>query len=304
MPIPPSAATTHRPLPAVDLMGLNVAAVSLAGLESHILSSLHAGSGGTVVTANLDHLRAFVRSPSQRRLIDSAEVVVADGMPLIWASRIAGRPLPERIAGADLVQTLPPRLAEAGFSLFIVGGRDDAAELAAESLCRSTPQLSIAGAFGPPLGFERSPEQLDATIDRVAAAEPDVVFVGLGFPKQDRLIERLRLLLPGTWLIGCGVAVEQLAGYASRAPIPLQRLGLEWLFRLATEPRKLWRRYLVNGIPFAGRLLSWSIAARANLDSRPTDRNERLQGAAWSLVAIQAESGRGPQSNRGTRSGV
>lgn len=243
----------------VELMGLELAAVSEAETVAHVLASLEQGRGGWICPVNLDVLRQAADSGELRELVAGAELAVADGMPLLWASRLQRTPLPERIAGSSLVVSLSAALAGRGRSVYLLGGGNEGTSAtAAERLRDASPGLRVAGTCCPPFGFERSPQPKRQVIDQVIAAEPDVVFVGLGFPKQDRLIAELRGDLPGAWFVSCGGTFSFLAGEVRRAPPLLQRLGLEWVHRLAQEPSRLARRYLVEGLPFAARLAAFS----------------------------------------------
>jgi N-acetylglucosaminyldiphosphoundecaprenol N-acetyl-beta-D-mannosaminyltransferase len=176
-------------------------------------------------------------------------------MPLIWASRLAGAELPERVAGSSLIWTLPERAARDGASVFLLGGNEGAADHAAEVLRERHPGLSIAGTLCPPFGFDHDEAQLDGIDAMLREARPDFVFVGLGFPKQERLIRRLRKVLPEAWFVSCGISFSFVSGEVRRAPTWVQRSGLEWLHRLFQEPKRLFRRYVVDGFPFLVRLL-------------------------------------------------
>jgi N-acetylglucosaminyldiphosphoundecaprenol N-acetyl-beta-D-mannosaminyltransferase len=243
-------------------MGLAVDRVSEEATIRRTVEELEAGRGGWICTANLDILRQVVKKPPLRKLVDEADLVVADGMPIVWASRLQGRAVPERVAGSSLMTTLPPAAAEAGASIFLLGGNPGMADLAAERLVAASPSLEVSGTHCPPFGYERSPAALAAIEAAVTAAQPDIVFVALPFPKQEELIARLRPLLPQAWFIGVGVSFSFLAGEVQRAPRWLQRIGLEWAHRLTQEPGRLARRYLVDGIPFGVRLLADAAARR------------------------------------------
>ncbi len=243
----------------VELMGLGLAALSEAQAVARVLAALDARHGGWICPVNLDVLRQVVDSRELRELVASADLPVADGMPLLWASRLQRTPLPERIAGSSLVVSLSAALAGRGRSVFLLGGGNEGTSAAAaERLRQASPGLRVAGTCCPPFGFERSPQEKRRVTDEVVAAAPDVVFVGLGFPKQDRLIAELRGELPSAWFVSCGGTFSFLAGEVRRAPPLLQKLGLEWVHRLAQEPTRLARRYLVEGLPFAARLAAFS----------------------------------------------
>lgn len=187
---------------------------------------------------------------------------MADGTPLIWASRIAGNPLPARVPGSDLIWSLSAALAGQSRSIYLLGGAPGTAGRAEEVMRSRIPGLRVAGHLSPPFGFDTRPDQLEAACATVVAARPDLVYVGLGFPKQERVIARLRTLLPNSWFLGCGAAIGFVAGVHRRAPLWMQRAGLEWTHRLASEPARLMRRYLIHDLPFALELLAVSARSR------------------------------------------
>jgi N-acetylglucosaminyldiphosphoundecaprenol N-acetyl-beta-D-mannosaminyltransferase len=258
------------PVRRVNLGGVSFDPVREPEVVEFVAAEVAAGRGGRIVTPNVDILRRAQREPEAREHIAASTVVVADGAPLIWASRLAGRPLPARVAGSDLIWSLSEALAVDGRSVYLFGGEPGTAEQAAAVLTDRFPKLSIAGYASPPFGFDSRPDQLDAACAEVTAARPDLVFVGLGFPKQERIIAHLRPMLPAAWFMGCGAAIGFVAGAHQRAPLWMQRSGLEWFHRLAAEPQRLVRRYLVQGLPFVARLLAASALARfATSGDRP-----------------------------------
>jgi N-acetylglucosaminyldiphosphoundecaprenol N-acetyl-beta-D-mannosaminyltransferase len=244
-------------------MGLSFAAVSERETIDYVLDGVAARRGGWVCPANLDVLRQWRQSAEVRQLVSHADLVVADGMPLIWAGELQGSPLPERVAGSTLVLSLSAAAAQAGASIFLLGGNPGTADAAGRELAHRSPALQLAGTLCPPIGFEREREWTERIERQLADADPDIVYVGLGFPKQERLIVGLRARLPRAWFVSCGVSFSFVAGEIQRAPVILQRAGLEWLHRMAQEPSRLYRRYLVNGLPFAFQLLCSAAAARA-----------------------------------------
>jgi N-acetylglucosaminyldiphosphoundecaprenol N-acetyl-beta-D-mannosaminyltransferase len=183
-------------------------------------------------------------------------------MPLVWAARLRGHPLPERVAGGSLIFSLSEAAARQGLSIYLLGGAPGVPQRAGEELSRRYPGLRVVGADSPPLGFDTDPAAIEGVRDRVAAATPDIVYVGLGFPKQERLITSLAPACPRAWFIGCGAAIPYAAKALPRPPAWMRRAGLAWLFRLFNEPRRLFRRYLVHDLPFAIRLLISAAAGR------------------------------------------
>jgi N-acetylglucosaminyldiphosphoundecaprenol N-acetyl-beta-D-mannosaminyltransferase len=249
---------THGQPSVVELCGINLHAIDERQCISRVLRESAAGRGGVVVTPNLDHVRRYRTDAEYALLVNKADLVVADGMPLIWASKLQGTPLPGRVAGSDLIGSLSAAAARAGRSIFLLGGDPGTAEAAAEVLKRRHPGIQIAGTRCPPMGFERDAAKVNEIASAVISAKPDIVFVALGSPKQERLIDRLRGRLPGTWWLGVGISFSFLAGEVRRAPRWMRSTGTEWIHRLVQEPKRLAKRYLVHGVPFAMRLLAGS----------------------------------------------
>jgi N-acetylglucosaminyldiphosphoundecaprenol N-acetyl-beta-D-mannosaminyltransferase len=266
-----SSAAPETP-PSVELCGVDVHALTEAQCVEFVMAALDAGRGGWVVTPNLDHLRRLVRERDFYELCARADLRVADGMPLLWASKLQRTPLPERVAGSNLIWSVSRAAAERGRSVYLLGGDEGAAERAAQVLVERFGKLHIAGLHRPPFGFERDAAQMQRIVDELERAQPDLVLVALGSPKQERLIDELRAKFPRVWWLGIGISFSFVAGMVKRAPPWVQRLGLEWVHRLAQEPRRLFRRYLVDGLPFAARLLlssAWKGLRRtANTDLR------------------------------------
>ncbi len=245
----------------VRIGGVLFDALTEEDVIAHVRQEWASGRGGWIVTPNVDILRAMNRDESLVDLVSGA-LVVADGMPLLWAARLAGDVLPQRVTGASLIFSLTEAAARDGRSVYIVGGAPGVPECAAQSLCTRFPALRVAGTQSPPFGFDGSEEGVQRTVDSVVQAAPDLVFIGFGFPRQEQLIVRLRQVIPHAWFVGCGGAIPMAAGEVTRAAPWLQRLGLEWLHRLVLEPRRLAHRYLRDDLPFAVCLMVSALRAR------------------------------------------
>jgi N-acetylglucosaminyldiphosphoundecaprenol N-acetyl-beta-D-mannosaminyltransferase len=253
---------TMRGTGTVSVAGLDFDPVSEDQVVSRIVRDLKDGQGGWVVPANIDVCRQISRDRAALDLVSGASLVVADGMPLVWAARLRGDPLPERVTGSSMIFRLTAAAAENGKSIYLLGGEPGVPERAAAELAHRYPGLLVAGTDAPPVGFDRQPGTFAAVRARLQEARPAIVYVGLGFPKQERVIAALAPGLPGAWFIGCGAAIPFAAGVRPRAPLWMQRLGLEWLHRLIGEPRRLFRRYVLGDLPFAVRLLLLSALTR------------------------------------------
>jgi len=237
-------------LSSVEIRGMRIHVISKEQTVNHIIHSALQSMGGWVVTPNLDILRRHTKSPSFRNLVASATLLVADGMPLVWASRVMGQPLPERVNGTDLMVDVCEAAAKAGTSVFFLGGNHGSAEKTIDVMKGKFPDLIVAGSHCPEFGFENDIENVAEIASILSEAKPDIVFVGLGSPKQDVLINMLRLKLPNVWWLGIGISFSFVAGELPRAPEWAKKSGLEWLYRLISEPKRLANRYLVQGLPF------------------------------------------------------
>jgi N-acetylglucosaminyldiphosphoundecaprenol N-acetyl-beta-D-mannosaminyltransferase len=261
----PRQSEAHEP---TTIMGLPFDRLDHPRLIRLFLDGVRERNGGWIVTPNLDILRQFTICPDSRRLILAASHRIADGQPIVWASRLVGRPVPGRVPGSDLVLSLPEAAARAGLSVFLLGGNPGVAAAAAARLEAQCPGLGSVGYHCPPYGFEDDPRELAKIKQALKSAQPALVLIGLGFPKQERLIRLLRSEMSETWFVGVGISLSFLAGDQPRAPAALQRLGLEWLHRLVHEPRRLFRRYVMQGLPFGIRLLAWAVTERMIADRR------------------------------------
>lgn len=244
------------------LFGLDLDTITERQVLDRIYASLDWGRGGWVITCNLEILRQWVTQPELRPLFEEADMVVADGMPLVWASKVARDPVPERVAGSSLIFPLCGMAALGRRSVFFLGGNPGTADAAARVLAQRYPGLEVAGTHCPPWGFEGKVEEIERIRTLLKRAQPDLVLVCLGAPKQEHLIRLLRRDLPGAWFFGLGISFGFVSGEVRRAPLRVQNLGLEWVHRMAQEPERLFRRYVIDGLPFAARLFGHALRRR------------------------------------------
>lgn len=255
------------PVRHVRLTGARFAAITEADTVRSIVDAAAARQGFWTITANLDHLRRYRKDQVARQLINGADLVVADGMPLVWASRLVGSPLPERVSGSSMIWSISEAACERRQSIFLLGGAPGVGARAAQVLQKRYADLNIVGTLCPPMGFDSDLAELERIQQRVTEAAPQIVFVALGFPKQDLLIVQLRRTLPAASFIGVGISLSFVAGDIPRAPTWVRSLGFEWFYRLLQEPGRLARRYLVDGLPFALRLLAAALRNRSRAGS-------------------------------------
>jgi N-acetylglucosaminyldiphosphoundecaprenol N-acetyl-beta-D-mannosaminyltransferase len=188
--------------------------------------------------------------------LQSTDLNVTDGVSLLMAARILGAKLPERIPGIDLMVELCGLAAETSRTVYLFGGMEGAAEGAANFLKARFPQLKIVGVDRPPVGREFDPLVVSRVRSRIIEAQPDFLFVCLGVPRQEKWIRQFGPGLPVGVVMGNGAAFDVLAGFFHRPPMWIQRIGLEWFYRLCMEPKRLWRRYLLGNILFAKHILA------------------------------------------------
>ncbi|HYE31497.1 MAG TPA: WecB/TagA/CpsF family glycosyltransferase [Methylomirabilota bacterium] len=215
-----------------------------------------------LATANVDFLVQASHDVELRRILFDAHLVICDGTPLVWASRLLGNPLPERVAGSDLVPLLIKLAAEKGYRPFFLGATEEVAEKAVRLLKEKYPTLQIAGHYSPP--FNRLLEMDHEEIrKRIQESNADMLFVGFGCPKQEKWISMHYRSLGVPVSIGIGATIDFLAGKVSRAPVWMQKTGTEWLFRLAQEPKRLFGRYARDLQHFSGAIVSqwWNLKA-------------------------------------------
>jgi N-acetylglucosaminyldiphosphoundecaprenol N-acetyl-beta-D-mannosaminyltransferase len=243
-PVPRPAPAPAGAPPAQPLLGIPLALTDYERTLEWIDAAVAAGERAYVCVAAVHTVMACQEDPELRAAVLGADFTVPDGQPLVWALKLLGHPLPDRVYGPELMERACARAARTGQRFYLYGGRNQGAlvELA-RSLRLRHPGLNIVGGHVPPFR-ELTEDEERAVIADIDRVRPDVVWVGIGVPKQEKWMARMRGKLAAPVLIGVGAAFDFHAGLIPQAPATMQRLGLEWAFRLAQEPRRLWRRYL------------------------------------------------------------
>jgi N-acetylglucosaminyldiphosphoundecaprenol N-acetyl-beta-D-mannosaminyltransferase len=210
-----------------------------------IAELVDAGEGGAVFTPNVDHVVKAESDVEFRRAYSSGSLCLADGVPILWAARLLGSPLPAKVSGSDLVLPLARLAGERRWRVYMLGGGPGVAAEAGVKLSRELG-VDVVGTDSPFVHEDGTTEQAEVTLRRIAGTRPHLVLVALGAPKQERFIDRYSDQLRPAVAVGVGGSLDFVAGRTRRAPAWMSRAGLEWLFRLGQEPRRLWRRYLID----------------------------------------------------------
>jgi len=249
--------------PPIALLGVPFDNVTMTEAVERIEQMVATRQPHYVVTANVDFLVQALRDVELHRILLDAHLALCDGTPLVWASRLLGNPLPERVAGSDLVPELIQVAAARNYRVFFLGASSEANEQAVGRLKATCPTLSIAGHYSPPFKplLEMDHEEIKR---RIRAARPDLLLVAFGCPKQEKWISMHYRSLGVPVTIGVGATIDFLAGRMKRAPRWMQRTGTEWIFRMLQEPRRLFKRYVADLWHFSGAILaqSWQMKWR------------------------------------------
>ncbi|WP_415306283.1 WecB/TagA/CpsF family glycosyltransferase [Clostridium perfringens] len=201
-----------------------------------------------VVTPNVDHIVKLENDKEFQEVYKNADLILTDGMPLIWISKIKGNPIKEKISVSDFFPKLCERAAEKGYSIFLLGAAEGVATKAAKNLKEKYEGLNIVGTYSPSYGFEKKDDEIKMIIEMINKAKPDILAVGLGAPKQEKFLHKYRndLNVPISLAIGASIDFE--AGNINRAPKWMQNCGLEWFYRLCKEPKRMFKRYIIDDL--------------------------------------------------------
>lgn len=246
--------------PRVDVLGVHVSAVDPQGALEAITGFVEDRARSYVCVTGVHGVMECQADPDLLATHNRSGLTVPDGMPLVWCAHRAGFPDTQRVYGPDLMLAVLGRAAERGWSSYFYGGADGVPEALADALSARFPGLRVAGTFSPPFRPLTTAEA-DVVVQAINGSGADLVWVGLSTPKQERWMAEFRDRLDAPVLLGVGAAFDFHTGRVRQAPPLMQRNGLEWAFRLAMEPRRLWRRYLSNNPRF--------VAAVARRPPRP-----------------------------------
>lgn len=201
-----------------------------------------------VVTPNVDHIVKLEEDTEFQDVYENADLILTDGMPLIWISKMKKTPIKEKVSGSDLFPKVCELAAKKGYRLFLLGAAEGVADTAARNLEEKYNGLNVVGTYSPSYGFEKNEDEINHIINIVREANPDILAVGLGAPKQEKFIYKYKDKLNVPISLAIGASIDFEAGNINRAPKWMQDSGLEWLYRLCKEPKRMYKRYLVDDI--------------------------------------------------------
>lgn len=246
-----------------NVLGVGISVIDQARARETLFDAVRRGERGYVAVTGVHGVSEAQDDPEFRRMLNNALLCTPDGMPMVWMGRLQGHRAISRVYGPDLMLNICEHSAAAGFTHFLYGGAEGVADRLADTLRKRFPGLQIRGTYTPPFR-SLNDEELAGLQKRVAATKPDFFWVGLSTPKQERFMAEHLGVLPDTKiLLGVGAAFDLLTGRVRQAPRWMQRTGLEWLFRLTQEPRRLARRYVVNNPLFVARAAAQLIGLRS-----------------------------------------
>lgn len=205
-----------------------------------------------VVAINVDVVMKIEADPYLKKIVDDADMVLVDGKPLVWISKLHGRPLKEKVSGSDLVPLLCEVAAKNGYKVFIIGGKEGSAERAKQRLEEKLPDIKIVGTYAPPFGFEKDDAELERINRMISQAHPDLLITCFGCPKQEKWIYENIEKYDAKVSICAGATVDFLAGNVTRAPRWMSEHGLEWFYRFLQEPKRMFKRYFVDDVKIVG----------------------------------------------------
>jgi N-acetylglucosaminyldiphosphoundecaprenol N-acetyl-beta-D-mannosaminyltransferase len=233
-------------LEKVNVLGVGISVLDQDRAREFLFRAVKEGRRGYVTVTNVHSVSEAQRDPKLKRIFNGALLATPDGMPIVWMGRLQGHPEIRRVYGPDLVLNLCDHARPFGFSHFFYGGRPGVTEELAANLQKRFPGMKIAGTFSPPFRALNETERTQLR-EIVRQTQPDFFWVGIGMPKQEYFMaEYLSILPEAKILIGVGAAFDFFSGRVRQAPRWMMRMGLEWLFRLSQEPKRLWKRYLIN----------------------------------------------------------
>jgi N-acetylglucosaminyldiphosphoundecaprenol N-acetyl-beta-D-mannosaminyltransferase len=241
-----------------EFLGVPIDAMTFDETVTQAVDAMRSGRLTQHVALNVAKLIKLRHDPDLRRDVIESDIVGVDGMGIVWGARALGVNVPERVPGVDLMQRLLAICASEGFRPYFFGARPEVLDAAVGRMMQRWPRLNIAGCRD---GYEGARDEA-AAVAAIRESAPDCLFIGMPTPYKERFLHKHRFRLGVPFIMGVGGGIDVLAGHVARAPAPLQRIGLEWLYRIYQEPRRMWWRYLSTNVAFAG-MLGMALLGRA-----------------------------------------
>lgn len=235
----------------IKLMGCYIDNLSMAETLDAIEGFIRSGTPHQHVVVNVDKLVKASRDPELRQIINDCALINVDGMPVVWASRILGKPLKERVAGVDLFDALMRRAAQKNWRVFLLGAKEEVVSGVKDLYERKYPHLSIVGYRN---GYWK-PEEESGVVEQIRAARTDLLFVAISSPKKEQFLGRYQAQMGVPFAMGVGGTFDVAVGKVKRAPLWMQNIGLEWFYRFLQEPRRMFKRYFIDDMAFFWLLL-------------------------------------------------
>jgi N-acetylglucosaminyldiphosphoundecaprenol N-acetyl-beta-D-mannosaminyltransferase len=244
----------------VNVLGVGISVLNLPSALAAMAAAIRARQKGYICVTGVHGVMEAQTDDTFKMILNESFLCTPDGMPMVWAGKLADHRDMSRVYGPDLMLDVCAWSEKSGATHFFYGGAEGVADLLAKNLRVKFPSLRVVGTFAPPFRRLNADEE-KALAAQIAAAKPDILWVGLSTPKQEKFMAEYLPKLDVTLMVGVGAAFDFFAGRVKQAPRWMQRSGLEWLYRLCREPRRLWRRYFRNNplfvLKFSGQLLGW-----------------------------------------------
>lgn len=232
----------------MKFLNINIDNVNMDEALEEIDRIINSNGYHYIVTPNVDHIVKLEQDNEFRRVYENADLILTDGKPLIWLSKMLKTPIKEKVSGSDLFPKVCKLAAKKKYKLFLLGAAKGVAQKSAENLMNKYKGLNVVGTFSPDYGFEKNSEKINEIVKIVNDCKPDILAVGLGAPKQEKFIYKYKDVLKVPVSLAIGASIDFEAGNIKRAPVWMQKNGLEWFYRFLKEPRRMFKRYFIDDI--------------------------------------------------------
>lgn len=232
----------------IKLLNIEVDNLTMSETIEKIDELIQSNKNSYIVTPNVDHIVKLETDEEFKKVYKDASLILTDGMPLVWISKLKKMPIKEKISGSDLFPKVCELAAQKDYKVFLLGAAPGVADQAASNLKKKFSGLQVVGTYSPSFGFENNPKEINKIIRIINDVKPDILAIGLGAPKQEKFIYNYKEKLNVPISLAIGASIDFEAGNIKRAPKWMQNIGLEWFYRLLKEPKRMFKRYLVDDL--------------------------------------------------------